>query len=166
LQRQNGGAALAAHLAVISNRSVSSWRSKKMKIQRTLRVGLLLWWLAVVLWITAIPVQAKQTEKALANQNIVAQMNLQEKEDIQIEDITGLDSEFGALEEESVFIVEEVESYREEARRKKIERIVVFALVVVIFGVGIITGLWEKKKNEMRTAKDPDKDGEEIGGRT
>ncbi len=134
-----------------------------MKMQRMFRISLLFWWMAVTLWTTGIPVQAEETKSTAVGQAVETQ--LQEEGVIQIEDITGLDGEFGALEEESVIIVEEVERYRKETKRKGVQKVVVLILVIAIFGVGIMTGLQEKKKNVPElTVKDGDRTEEETGG--
>lgn len=134
-----------------------------MKVQRMFRISMLFWCMTVMLWITIIPVQAEETKKTALNQTVEAQ--LQEENVIQIEDVTGLDGEFEALEEESVLIVEEVEQYRKEAKRKEIQRVVVIILVGTIFGIGMMTGLQEKRKSASElTAKEGDKTEEKTGG--
>lgn len=135
-----------------------------MKMQKMFRGSLLLWGMAFVLWITVIPAKAEQMEM-MGDQ--FAETKLQDEEIIQIEDITGLDAEFQALEEESVLIVEEVEQYRRQAQRKKIQRIVVIMLVIAIFGVGIVTGLQEKRKKEsVLTDKEKGEEQKVKGGKT
>ncbi len=134
-----------------------------MKTQRMFRISLLFWWMAVTLWTTLIPVQAEGTKSTAADQAVETQ--LQEENVIQIEDVTGLDGEFEALEDESVLIVEEVERYRKETKRKGVQKVVVLILVIAIFGVGIMTGLQEKKKNAPElTVKEGDRTEEETGG--
>ncbi len=134
-----------------------------MKMQKMFRISLLFWCMAVTLWTTGILVQAEETKSTAADQTVETQ--LQEEGVIQIEDITGLDGEFGALEEESVLIVEEVERYRKETKRKGVQKVVVLILVIAIFGVGIMTGLQEKKKNAPElTVKEGERTEEETGG--
>lgn len=135
-----------------------------MKAQRMFRMSLLFWWMTVMLWTTVIPVQAEETKKTVLNQTVETQ--LQEEGTIQIEDVTGLDGEFEALEGESVLIVEEVEQYRKEAKRKGMQRVIVIILVGAIFGVGIMTGLQEKKKNASElTVKEGDSAEEGTRGK-
>lgn len=122
-----------------------------MKMRRMFRVSLLAWCMASVLCIPVMPVKAAQTENAVDQ---TVETKQQEEGILQIEDITGLDEEFEALKEESVFIIEEVEQYRRETKRKKIQRIVVVILVIAIFGVGITTGLLEKRKNASAEAEE------------
>ena len=116
-----------------------------MKIQRIFRSSLILCWMISMLWTNALPVRAQQIKTVADNQIMEAKL---QEEVIQIEDITELDAEFAALEEESVLIVEEVEKYRGQAQRKKFQRSVVIILVIAIFGVGIVTGLQEKMKKD------------------
>ena len=117
-----------------------------MKMRRMLRHGLLLCWMISVLCMMAISVKAEETEKTVESQTV--ETNLKEDEIIQIEDITGLNDEFEALEEESVLIVEEVERYRKEEKRKGIQKSVVIILTITVFGAGIMTRLREKKKGK------------------
>ncbi len=134
-----------------------------MKTQRMFRISLLFWWMAVTLWTTLIPVQAEGTKSTAADQAVETQ--LQEENVIQMEDVIGLNGEFEALEDESVLIVEEVERYRKETKRKGVQKVVVLILVIAIFGVGIMTGLQEKKKNAPElTVKEGDRTEEETGG--
>lgn len=132
-----------------------------MKMQRMIRISLLLCWM-VSLWIAAIPVKAEQTEATVENQTV--ETNPQEEGVIQIEDITGLNAEFEALEEESTLIVEEVEQYRKEAKRKSIQKNIVIVLTIVVFGAGIATGIREKKKNNSALADKEEKRTEEVTG--
>ena len=70
-------------------------------------------------------------------------------------DVAALDAEMEALQIEDQIIVEEVERYREEARRSKIWGIVIVVLVIAIFAVGIVsTVLAEKKKKEDENTKE------------
>ncbi len=134
-----------------------------MRMRRMFRVSLLAWCMTSVLWMSVMSVEAGETEKTAENQTVVTKQ--QEEEIFQIEDITELDEEFEALEEESVFIIEEVEQYRRETRRKKMQRIVVIILVIVIFVTGITTGLVEKRKKDPAAAEE--NDTEKItGGQT
>lgn len=134
-----------------------------MKMQRMFRTSLLFWWLIVMLWTTVISVQAEETKKAAADQTV--ETRLQEEGVIQIEDVTGLDGEFETLEEESVLIVEEVERYRKETKRKGVQKVVVIILVAAIFGVGIMTELQGKKKNTPElAAKEGNKTEKGTGG--
>lgn len=136
-----------------------------MKIQRMFRISLLLCWMTSMLWTMAIPVKAEQTEATADRQTVEAQQ--QEEEVIRIENIDGLNDEFEALEEESVFIVEEVERYRKEAKRKRSQKVIVMILVTAIFGAGMITSFQEKKKKDPAlTDKEKDKAEEETGGQT
>lgn len=116
-----------------------------MKVQKIFRKSLLLLWMTVMLWIMVIPVQADETKNTVLNQTVETQ--LQEEDTIQIEDVIGLDGEFEALEEESVLIIEEVERYRKETKRKEIQKAAVIILVIVILGAGIMAELQKKKKN-------------------
>lgn len=133
-----------------------------MNMQRRFRTGLLLCCVISMLLTTAIPVRAEQIEAAVEEQT--AETKLQEEQVIQLEDVTGLDAEFEALEEESVLIVEEVEQYRKDAERKKILRIIVIVLVIVVFGVGIVTGLREKKKKDSMAADNAENKTEQKRG--
>lgn len=135
-----------------------------MKFQRSFRISLLLCWMISMLLTTVMQVKAEQIEKTVEDQTIETRPG---NEIIQIEDITGLDAEFEALEEESVLIVEEVERYRKEAKRNMIQRIVVIMLAVAILGVGVITGLQEKKKNApIVTKREENKAEKDTGGQT
>lgn len=135
-----------------------------MKRQRMLRISLLLCLMMSVLWTMDILVKAEQIDRTVDNQT--AETKVQE-EVIQIEDVTGLDAEFETLEEESVLIVEEVEQYRREAKRKRVQKIVVVILVIAILGVGISTRLQEKKKNDsVLTDQEKRKEQEGTGGQT
>jgi len=135
-----------------------------MTIERMSRRCLLLGGITVMLWLAAIPVRAEQTEKTVTNQTVET---MQGNEAIQIEDVTGLDDEFEALEEESIFIVEEVEHYHKEEKRKRVQRIVAIMLCGAILGVGVVTGLREKRKNDtVLTDQEEDKTEEVTGGQT
>lgn len=131
-------------------------------MQRVFRFSLLLCWMISILWIIVIPVKAEQTEATVENQTV--ETNPQEEGVIQIEDITGLNAEFEALEEESALIVEEVEQYRKEAKRKSIQKNIVIVLTIVVFGVGIATGIREKKKNNSVLTDKEEKRTEEVTG--
>ncbi len=132
-----------------------------MKIQRIFRSSLILCWMISMLWTNALPVRAQQIKTVADNQIMEAKL---QEEVIQIEDITGLDAEFAALEEESVLIVEEVEKYRGQAQRKKFQRSVVIILVIAIFGVGIVTGLQEKKKKDAVSTDGEKKEEPKVTG--
>lgn len=132
-----------------------------MKIQRIFRSSLILCWMISMLWTNALPVRAQQIKTVADNQIMEAKL---QEEVIQIEDITELDAEFAALEEESVLIVEEVEKYRGQAQRKKFQRSVVIILVIAIFGVGIVTGLQEKKKKDAVSTDGEKKEEPKVTG--
>ena len=147
-----------------------------MKLRRIFRVCLLICGMASVLWMTAQSVRAEQAgaadnqkaetglregqipqeEQILQGEQIPQEGQTpqegqipQGKQILQIEgqDIPGLDSEFEAMKEESTFIIEEVERFREEAQRKRIQRIVVIILTFAILGTGIAMGYREKREN-------------------
>lgn len=131
-----------------------------MKIPKMIRSGLMICWMISMFWITVITVKAEQIEKTVENQAVETMSR--EEDAIQIEDVTGLDQEFEALEEESVFIVEEVEQYRAEAKRKRIQRAVVIVLVAAILGVGMTSGIREKKKNDPSEINEEESNVEKV----
>lgn len=133
-----------------------------MKTRRMLRINLLFWGLSFILWVAVIPVKAEQAEKTMVNQSVETEH--QEDEIIRIEDITRLNDEFENLKEESVLIIEEVERYRKEERRKMIQRTVVIMLVMAIFGVGVLPGIYGKKKNIPVLTEESNTAEEETGG--
>ena len=117
-----------------------------MKMKRLLRISLLFCGMTSILWGLSMPVEAKRIANEKGNQTI--ETRSQEESIVQVEDITGLDDEFRALEEESVLIVEEVEQYRSAAKRKDTQKTVVIILAIIILGAGMITGIREKKKGQ------------------
>lgn len=121
-----------------------------MKVQRMFQSSLLLCGMISILWTPVMPVRAEQIDKTVEEQ--IAETKLQEEQVIQIENITELDDEFRMQAEEGVLIVEEVEQYRRAAKQKKVQRTIVIVLVIAIFGVGIITGLQEKRKKDSMAA--------------
>ena len=132
-----------------------------MKVQGMFRNGLLLGGVIAALWFPIMPARAEQITYTGANKAVAIQ-DLEEER--QIEDVTGLDEEFKALEDESVFIVEEVERYRRDEKRKKIQMVIVAATTIVIFGVGITTGIQGKKKNDPERPVEEKIETKEITG--
>lgn len=131
-----------------------------MKVQRMFQSSLLLCGMISILWTPVMPVRAEQIDKTVEEQ--IAETKLQEEQVIQIENITGLDDEFRTQAEEGVLIVEEVEQYRKAAKQKKVQRTIVIVLVIAIFGVGIITGLQEKRKKDSMAADPKESAAEKV----
>lgn len=63
-------------------------------------------------------------------------------------DMAALDAEFAAREQEGQVMVEEVERYRDEAKRSKIWGTVIVVLVIAIFATGIISTMKIGKRVE------------------
>lgn len=131
-----------------------------MKVQRMFQSSLLLCGMISILWTPVMPVRAEQIDKTVEEQ--IAETKLQEEQVIQIENITELDDEFRTQAEEGVLIVEEVEQYRRAAKQKKVQRTIVIVLVIAIFGVGIITGLQEKRKKDSMATDQKESAAEKV----
>lgn len=131
-----------------------------MKVQRMFQSSLLLCGMISMLWTPVMPVRAEQIDETVEEQ--IAETKLQEEQVIQIENITGLDDEFRTQAEEGVLIVEEVEQYRRAAKQKKVQRTIVIVLVIAIFGVGIITGLQEKRKKDSMATDQKESAAEKV----
>lgn len=131
-----------------------------MKVQRMFQSSLLLCGMISILWTPVMPVRAEQIDETVEEQ--IAETKLQEEQVIQIENITGLDDEFRTQAEEGVLIVEEVEQYRRAAKQKKVQRTIVIVLVIAIFGVGIITGLQEKRKKDSMATDQKESAAEKV----
>ncbi|MBO5208010.1 MAG: hypothetical protein J6B68_01555 [Lachnospiraceae bacterium] len=74
---------------------------------------------------------------------------------IQKLDVAGIDAEMAVEAEETKFVLEEVERYRQEARRSKIWGTIIVVLVIGIFATGIVSTIRAGKSKE--TDETPEK---------
>lgn len=68
-------------------------------------------------------------------------------------DVAGIDAEMAIEAEETQFVLEEVERYRQESRRSKIWGTIIVVLVIGIFATGIVSSIRASKNKESEDEK-------------
>lgn len=79
-------------------------------------------------------------------------------------DVAGIDAEMAVEAEETKFVLEEVERYRQESRRSKIWGTIIVILVIGIFAMGIASTIHTRKNAD--TVEPENKKAERNAGKT